>query len=140
MFYQFLHIVLTWYLSRHWSSSNEFISPYKAYFQQSNGSRKYRKYLPSNNKELAVLSWFVMIFTFTAGCLVSFTIEQSGFHQETQFQKDTNILEWLGVFWTFLYFLGFSVLFYRHPIDEEDNAEQQETYINDPTVDPGLII
>merc|ERR1712154_357788 len=118
MFYQFLHIVLTWYLSRYWTNEDQFISPYKAYFKN-NKNLKYRKYLPTNNKELALLSWFCIIFIFTATCLVAFTIEQSGgqFQVMSQFEKETNILEWLGVFWSFLYFLGYSVLFYRHAIE-----------------------
>ena len=107
---------------------------------QSQG-KNYRKCLPSNNKELALLAWFTTIFIFTASCLVAFTVvNASSLHfYANQFQKDTNILEWGGVFWTFVYFLGYSVLFCRHPIGDE-MAEQYEDSFKDPTHDPGLII
>lgn len=130
IFYQFCHVILCYTLSRHCQLSQEMQdSQQRKYFEHTNiinieqiqcpydnNKRKSKYYLPSG-KTLMLLSWFICCNIISTGSLIAFTIEQSGFQfEETQFGKESNILEWIGVFMGFVYFLGYSVLFYSHPI------------------------
>ena len=147
IFYQLFHVVICYALARYCQLSQEMQDcKQKKYFetnyrhtsinmdnkkqgqcQNGNGGKK----LALSGKALMLLAWFVCCSMITTGSLIAFTIEQSGFKfEETQFGKESNILEWIGVFTGFVYFLGYSVLFYSHPIGSRNRKGAQMPVIS----------
>ena len=77
----------------------------------------------TSRKPILLLSWLIFCNIVSSVCIGLFWIAQSKIKSELF--KKTIILEWIGILFCFLYFMGYSFLFHLHPLNATNRTCNQ---------------